>query len=1379
MTRPPYFDKVRENARTIWRNLEETPELAGPWHQLFRQIQIPRHVVSELLQNADDAGASKAETSTDGQVFRFRHDGRDFDASDFASLCRFGYSNKRALHTIGFRGIGFKSTFSLGNPVHVQTPTLSFRFDKARFTEPVWEEPRSGADGTTGVYVQIQNDLVLQDLSRNLEEWVTSPASLLFLRSVRHLKINEVTIHWEVVGPGPIENSEWVEISTAPGRSYLHIRSAEEPFPREALAEIAEERIVGDEELDYPPCSVELLLGMPGDFYVILPTTVRTELPFAVNAPFIQDPGRSKLKEPELSHTNRWLLQRIGRLAADSLKAWLHREDLPEESRCEGYALIPREPDEDGTLESRCHRMIYTAFWEELEEEPFLLTDEKEFVEGKQATAVPTELLGVWNYATVKRIFVEADREVLNRHVAETELETLEMCGCIDRLDAESIPITLEEEQPPRPSTWTQLIDLWKLCSANLLDPKDYVRRTAARIVPAKDSAVLHRAEDLVRPSRQLSARLGAYWSFLSDRVLTLDPVWLEQLDRADESMRDCVAILNVLGLARATETSRIVRLAAKAIFSAEDPPCTEVVRIAQIAAQLEASVGDSMRYLSCDGQLRTGNEILVVDLSGDLDLFAPQEWMASHVLHPDYMKPSASCTQGAWSAWVTREGSDLLPFVPLSERTISLYGHAKFEEALRSRGFDGEVPENSYVRSEEYEIEDWDFPEELWTYWHDQAQSDPAYWARLVSHILEAPGWYWEPHARATAAFRAKMGSGRRKLEEIELSASWVIQLRELPCLPDTQGVLHRPSELLLRTAETDALHDIELFVRADLDTPLTQPLLIALGVRQRSTDMSGILNRLRALAAATEVRGTDLARIYEHIDRLTETLPTEQMEELRGAFASDRLILSEDGDFFTSIGIYLASTADDLLGIPLVHPMTRKLQLWRRIGVEERPTLDRVLRWLKDLPVGEQLPGNLGRGIHKIIEPIAEPVWTTCQRWVDLFGRWVQTSEFEFELSDPTYAIDLDLFPVIRMRTADLRFLSRESREAAAFAGLESLSEAIELRVEQGAETAISEPCDRPWTDALGELIGRIQLEEDTTCDKVQVSAERLRRTKWRTVTGGLAVLPYHDGAPAGTSHDAVAVWLGDCLYVADTTPAGRATAVIRELARPFRHRDIEDAIRICYERTPAFIHEYFETAFDLSPVDDTPVSAPAEPGPARGWQRSALSSASDGGSALNHAPISSDQKPSPVPTDESGTDVTPEELTTVRAARRGNRHDALIREFLERQGFTRDGESLHFLANDGRWAKKGEGGFWEQYESSGELERCYWPRAHCLEKQPLSLPAEVWELCKRYPRVYSFVLMGSDGEAVEYTWNDLSASLENGKLRVYVADYRLEFG
>ena len=139
---PDYFPPIQERATKRWDQLEADPELAGPWHQLFKQVQSPRHILSELLQNADDAGASEARVSIENDRFVFEHNGEDFIEAHFASICRFGYSNKRALHTIGFRGIGFKSTFSLGDRVELFTPTLAVAFERARFTEPHWIDSR-------------------------------------------------------------------------------------------------------------------------------------------------------------------------------------------------------------------------------------------------------------------------------------------------------------------------------------------------------------------------------------------------------------------------------------------------------------------------------------------------------------------------------------------------------------------------------------------------------------------------------------------------------------------------------------------------------------------------------------------------------------------------------------------------------------------------------------------------------------------------------------------------------------------------------------------------------------------------------------------------------------------------------------------------------------------------------------------------------------------------------------------------------------------------------------------------------------------------------------------------------------------------------------
>lgn len=119
-------------------------------------------------------------------------------------------------------------------------------------------------------------------------------------------------------------------------------RSAEESFPAGAIREIQQEQpLVGGEDQNFPRSAVELVVGAQGRLYVVLPTGVMTSLPFACNAPLIQDPARLKIKDPEMSPTNRWLLERVGKLAAAAMLEWLNRVDLLLSERAEAYWLMP------------------------------------------------------------------------------------------------------------------------------------------------------------------------------------------------------------------------------------------------------------------------------------------------------------------------------------------------------------------------------------------------------------------------------------------------------------------------------------------------------------------------------------------------------------------------------------------------------------------------------------------------------------------------------------------------------------------------------------------------------------------------------------------------------------------------------------------------------------------------------------------------------------------------------------------------------------------------------------------------------------------------------------------------------------------------------
>ena len=580
MRPPEYFKRTRGDASELWDQLERKPELAGPWHQLFRQVQSPRHVVSELLQNADDAGATEATVAIDNGEFVFSHNGQDFNEEHFASLCRFGFSNKRTLHTIGFRGVGFKSTFSLGDEVRLVTPTLSVAFRKQRFTEPVWTDSPGTVNGRTEIRAVIHNQRVQQELGKNLQKWSESPASLLFFNNIRCLQLDDRDIRWKSQGTGPVEGSEWMSVSNTPDNQYFIIRSPEEEFPEDALDEIKDERMIPGDNATFPPCRVEIVLGMEGRLFVVLPTGVMTQLPFACNAPFIQDPARIKIKDPALSPTNDWLLKRVGELAANAMLIWVGERSFPIEARCQAYELLPDVDRDDRTIEGSCGTIVEESFEEKIEGTKFLLTETKNLEPSGKCVAVPSELLDVWSPAQVSTGFSLDNLPPLSRYVSERDQEKLISWDHVKSVNESQVIETLKNKRLPRPRSWRQLLRLWEYVSAELIGLPSDDRNM--RIVPVQGEEVLYATSEVVRPGERRTLE-PADWEFLAPYLLTLDPNWVSSLQQwrndgasSDETsgnqVRSALNVLQVLGLDEATSIHQIFNTVADAFFSQAPP---------------------------------------------------------------------------------------------------------------------------------------------------------------------------------------------------------------------------------------------------------------------------------------------------------------------------------------------------------------------------------------------------------------------------------------------------------------------------------------------------------------------------------------------------------------------------------------------------------------------------------------------------------------------------------------------------------------------------------------------------------------------------------------------------------------------------------------
>lgn len=89
-----------------------------------------QRIFVELLQNADDAQATEILVIESGEDIIVANNGRPFTADDIVTISRSGASKKVRGESIGYRGIGFKSTTALTDEIIIFSANMYFTFSK-------------------------------------------------------------------------------------------------------------------------------------------------------------------------------------------------------------------------------------------------------------------------------------------------------------------------------------------------------------------------------------------------------------------------------------------------------------------------------------------------------------------------------------------------------------------------------------------------------------------------------------------------------------------------------------------------------------------------------------------------------------------------------------------------------------------------------------------------------------------------------------------------------------------------------------------------------------------------------------------------------------------------------------------------------------------------------------------------------------------------------------------------------------------------------------------------------------------------------------------------------------------------------------------------
>lgn len=283
----------------------------------------------ELLQNADDANATKFYVKRFGDYLFVANNGRPFNIKDLESLCRSASSNKVRGTTIGYRGIGFKSVVSFAKEIHLISGNFQITFSKElskRIVPQANKVPliRIPHELDKSIRIELAGEIKeIQDegfntififsgvLANQIDEEYTSFANttLLFLNSIQVIKIHlskKVTANIAVIEEN--EKGRILRVSTTDAITNWFVCS-------NSTCSIA---------FSMNKDKVERLPKSEAIIHAFLPTEDSCGLGVVVNGDFSTDPSRRHLIMDETTIN---VISNLARLYAYLLKYALANKD--------------------------------------------------------------------------------------------------------------------------------------------------------------------------------------------------------------------------------------------------------------------------------------------------------------------------------------------------------------------------------------------------------------------------------------------------------------------------------------------------------------------------------------------------------------------------------------------------------------------------------------------------------------------------------------------------------------------------------------------------------------------------------------------------------------------------------------------------------------------------------------------------------------------------------------------------------------------------------------------------------------------------------------------------------------------------------------------
>jgi len=315
----------------------------------------PSHFIYELLQNADDAGASEIIFRLTSQSLSITHNGNKlFDFDDVDSITTVGSSTKKDdVNSIGTFGAGFKSVFAI-----TKTPCIhsgDYHFQITDFIVPEEVEATNTGERNTEIILpfnhpDISTDNAYKQISDRLQ--ALESESLLFLRNIKEIQWRTASDNGHYLSE--IQGNKASLISQVNNEGDL----IEFFFTRKQIE-------IGNIALNIV---VAYQLNSDGKIvpvhdsklFVFFPTNERTGLKFLVHAPYKTTPSRETI--PFDDNQNKDITTAVSALIAENILEMKNSDLLS----VDVLSMLPIDAENDHPLYSAAFHQVKSIFATEL-----------------------------------------------------------------------------------------------------------------------------------------------------------------------------------------------------------------------------------------------------------------------------------------------------------------------------------------------------------------------------------------------------------------------------------------------------------------------------------------------------------------------------------------------------------------------------------------------------------------------------------------------------------------------------------------------------------------------------------------------------------------------------------------------------------------------------------------------------------------------------------------------------------------------------------------------------------------------------------------------------------------------------------------------------